>query len=76
MEQALAGVGPRQALLLRGLIEPALISGKTVAWRDVVLRETAEANPHVQAAMVRAACADLALAYQAIDHRPRSLGRG
>ena len=71
VEQALAAIGPRQALLLRGLVEPAIIHGRVVDWRAVVARETGEGNPHVQAAMVRSACDNLALAYQAIDNPPR-----
>ena len=72
VDAALAGVGPRQALLLRALIEPAMLQGRAVAWRDVTARETGEDNPHAQAAMVRAACADLVLAYQAIDAGPKA----
>jgi hypothetical protein len=76
VEQALAAVGPRQALLLRALIEPGVVHGRVVDWRAVVARETAEANSHVQAAMVRSACDNLALAYQAVDAQPRRRGRG
>jgi hypothetical protein len=74
VEQALAAVGPRQAVLLRSLVEPAIIHGRVVDWRAVVARETGETNPHVQAAMVRSACDNLALAYRAIDNPPRRRG--
>lgn len=74
VEQALAVVGPRQALLLRSLVEPAILHGRVVDWRAVVARETGEANPHVQAAMVRSACDNLVLAYQAIDNPARRRG--
>ena len=67
VEAALTGLGARQARLLRALIEPAMLAGRAVAWREVVAHEADEANPHAQAALVRAACADLALAYQALD---------
>ncbi len=71
VEAALAAVGPRQALLLRALVEPAMTRGAGIDWREVVARETREDNPHVQAAMVRSACDNLALAYRAIDAAPR-----
>ena len=74
VDTALAGVGPRQARLLRALIEPVMLAGRTVAWREVTARETGEDNPHVQAAMVRAACDNLMLAYQAIDGGGRGQG--
>lgn len=74
VERALALVGPRQALLLRGLLEPATTTGSLVDWRAVVARETAETNPNVQAALIRAAADNLALAYRAVDTPPR--GRG
>jgi hypothetical protein len=73
VERALAAIGPRQAVMLRALIEPG-VHGRPVAWREVVARETAETNPHVQAAMVRCACDNLALAYQALDADPRRAG--
>jgi hypothetical protein len=73
VERALAAIGPRQAVMLRALIEPG-VHGRPVAWREVVARETAETNPHVQAAMVRSACDNLALAYRAIDADPRRGG--
>ena len=71
VDQALAACGPRSALLLRALVEPAVLKGEAVAWREVVARETAEDNPHAQAAVVRAACDNLMLAYQALDRGRR-----
>jgi hypothetical protein len=72
VEGALAGLGPRQARLLRALIEPPMMQGRLVAWREVVERETGETHSHAQPAMVRAALADLALVYKAADAASRS----
>ncbi len=73
VDAALAAAGPRCALLLRALVEPGVLAGRSLAWREVVARETAETNPHAQAARVRTACDNLMLAYQALDGggRPR-----
>ena len=71
VDTALAAAGPRCALLLRALVEPGVMKGVAVDWREVVARETAETNPHAQAARVRTACDNLMLAYQAIDHARR-----
>jgi hypothetical protein len=70
-EAVLAACGPRSARLLRALIEPALLAGRTVDWRETVARETGEANPHAQAAALRAACDNLLLAYRDIDRTGR-----
>ena len=71
VDSALAASGPRCALLLRALVEPGVLKGAMVDWREVTARETAETNPHAQAARVRTACDNLMLAYQAIDHARR-----
>ena len=71
VDAALAATGPRCAILLRALVEPAVLKGAAVDWREVVARETAEQNPHAQAARVRTACDNLMLAYQALDHARR-----
>ncbi len=67
VETALGATGPRCALLLRALVEPAVLKGASVDWRDAVARETGEHNPHAQAARVRTACDNLMLAYLAGD---------
>ena len=72
VDTALAATGPRCALLLRALVEPGVLKGASVDWREVTARETAETNPHAQAARVRTACDNLMLAYQAIDHARRA----
>ncbi len=71
VDSALAASGPRCALLLRALVEPGVLKGAMVDWREVTARETAETNPHAQAARVRTACDNLMLAYQALDHARR-----
>ena len=71
VDAALAATGPRCALLLRALVEPAILAGRSLDWREAVARETAETNPHAQAARVRTACDNLMLAYQAIDYGRR-----
>ena len=75
VDSALAASGPRCALLLRALVEPGVLKGAAVDWREVTARETAETNPHAQAARVRTACDNLMLAYQAIDHTRRASPR-
>ena len=72
VDTALAATGPRCAFLLRALVEPGVLKGASVDWREVTARETAETNPHAQAARVRTACDNLMLAYQAIDHARRA----
>ena len=71
VDAALAASGPRCALLLRALVEPAILAGRSLDWREVVVRQTAETNPHAQASRVRTACDNLMLAYQALDHARR-----
>ena len=71
VESALSASGPRCALLLRALIERPAVQGQLVDWREVVARETAETNPHAQAAVVRTACDNLMLAYQAVCQAAR-----
>jgi hypothetical protein len=60
IDAALAKVGARDALLLGELIQPTT-SGRT--WREIVRAVTGEENPVAQGAVVRAACANLAMAY-------------
>ncbi len=62
IERVMSRMGPRDALLLGQLIAPAM-AGQS--WRETVRRVTGEDNPVAQAAVVRAACANLAMAYEA-----------
>lgn len=61
VDRALARIGGRDALLLGELIEPTT-AGR--GWREIVRAVTGEENPVAQAAAVRAACANLAMAYE------------
>jgi hypothetical protein len=61
VDRVMSRVGPRDALLLGELITPVM-AGRP--WREVVRMVTGEDNPVAQAAVVRAACANLAMAYQ------------
>lgn len=59
---ALSRIGDRDALLLTELIYPSI---PRETWRDTVAVITGEENQVAQAAAVRSACANLALAYAA-----------
>lgn len=61
-------VGFTNARLLRGLLEPVDVAQD---WRKTVLDVTREARSEVQSAMIRTACENLALAWQAFDYRAR-----
>jgi hypothetical protein len=56
----LAKIGDRDAMLLTELIYPSI---PRETWRDTVAYVTGETHSHAQAAVVRAACANLAAAY-------------
>lgn len=72
VDMALAACGPGSARLLRAVLEPAAATASPAGdWRAAVARETGETHPHAQAARLRAACENLALAYRALDR-----GRG
>lgn len=60
VDAALKRVGDRDAWLLTELIYPTI---PRETWRDTVAHVTGETNASAQAAAVRAACANLALAY-------------
>ena len=68
-EAALKAVGPGQAIILRELTTPAVMCGSLVIWRGVVEKLTGETMAQVQAAVVRRACEDLRLVYEALDGR-------
>ncbi len=68
-EAALKGVGPAQAIILRELTTPAVMCGSLVIWRGVVEKLTGEKLPENQACVVRRACEDLRLVYEAADSR-------
>jgi len=61
VDAALARVGARDAWLLCELIYPSV---ERVGWRQTVAHVTGERRSHAQAAAVRAACANLAAAYE------------
>lgn len=61
VDRALARVGARDGWLLCELIYPSV--GRN-SWRETVAHVTGETHSHAQAAAVRAACANLAAAYE------------
>lgn len=62
--KALGGIGERDGWLLSELISPSVQTRlSATTWRGVVAYITGEENPHAQAAAVRSACANLAMAY-------------
>ena len=61
IDAALARVGARDAQLLCELIYPSV---ERPGWRQTVALVTGETHSHAQAAAVRAACANLAAAYE------------
>ena len=67
VDAALASAGLGSARLLRAMLEPAVTGVAGLDWREAVVRETGEQNPHAQAAAVRGACENLRLAYGAPD---------
>jgi hypothetical protein len=69
IEAVLDRVGPASARLLVALCEPAVIEGRGVDWREVVVRVTGERLPDAQGAILRVACENLAGAYQRATKR-------
>lgn len=67
----MGSVGPLNARLLNALLAPEGNAGLLTRWRKTVADVTREERPEVQAAMIRTACENLALAWQAFDNRPR-----
>ena len=61
VDAALGRVGARDAWLLCELIYPSVERG---GWRETVAHVTGETHGHAQGAAVRAACANLAAAYE------------
>jgi hypothetical protein len=72
VEAVLAASGARSALLLRALLEPTVYRGESALWREAVRLHTGEDNLVAQAAVVRAACDNLQLAYQDLDRAGRA----
>ena len=64
-------VGITNGKLLNALLAPVDGPAALTRWRDTVFSVTAETNDKAQAAMVRTACENLALAWQAFDYRAR-----
>jgi hypothetical protein len=73
VEAALERSGPASARLLGALCEDGAALGPAMGWRMLVRRETGESLPDAQAAVLRAACENLAGAYVIID-RTRRVG--
>jgi hypothetical protein len=67
VEAALGRSGPANARLLAALCEDGAALGPAMDWRILVRRETGETLPDAQAAILRAACENLAGAYAIID---------
>lgn len=61
--------GGKSSELLIALTQPQ--EAILTRWRDTVQRVTGEHDERVQAAMIRAACENLALAWQSFDYRAR-----
>ena len=74
IEAALRLSGAASARLLAALCEADVVLGRPGDWRAVVRRETGETIPDAQGAILRAACENLAGAYQALDRTPRVTG--
>lgn len=73
--EAHKGAGPASARLLAALVEPLVMHGQVLPWRDQVKAVTGESERHAQAAAVRQACENLQLAYVAIDEEKARLRR-
>jgi hypothetical protein len=64
---ALQYVGPASARVLAALVEPLVMVGVLTYWRGQVQRVAGETEAHAQGAVVRHACENLRMVYQAID---------
>jgi len=64
-------VGFTNARLLTALLAPVDSPSILTRWRKTVEDSTKEKRPEVQAVMIRTACENLALAWQAMDYRSR-----
>lgn len=64
-------VGFTNARLLTALLAPVDSPSILTRWRKTVEDSTKEKRPEVQAAMIRTACENLALAWQSFDYRAR-----
>jgi hypothetical protein len=63
---ALAAAGPVSGRVLKALMTGLVDECRIIAWRGVVQRETGETDKNVQGAMVRQACENLRLHYDAL----------
>lgn len=70
VEAALGLAGPVSARLLGALCEADTVLGRPADWRALVARETGETLPDAQGAILRAACENLAGAYEMVDRAP------
>lgn len=62
-------MGEQNAAIMQALIREQ--SAILTRWRDTVKRITGEANDKAQAALIRSACENLALAWRKLDYRAR-----
>lgn len=69
LEAIYIATGNQSARLLHALMTDQ--GGIMTRWRDTVYRITSETNPTAQAAAIRIACANLAMAFQAQDYGGR-----
>jgi hypothetical protein len=66
VDAVLAKIGERDAWLLSELIYPS--TGR--AWRETVAYVTGESHAHAQGAVVRSACENLRIGYEALERAP------
>lgn len=71
IDRAHALIGRGDAILLQGLVEPLIVQGELLEWREAVERLTGETGRHAQGARVRAACENLRWAYETMDEERR-----
>ena len=71
MREVMGEVGITNARLLNALLAPTEGPAALTRWRKTVSDVTREGRPEVQSAMIRTACENLALAWQAFDYRAR-----
>lgn len=67
-------MGRADVQLLKALVGP-LVAGEVRVWRVLVQGVTGETERHAQAAAVRRACENLALAWEEVDREERRNGR-
>lgn len=71
VDEALAGMKPWCARLIRDLCETEVVRGQTPNWQATVVRHTGEMDRMKRGDLVRQACDDLAESYRRIDNKPK-----